>query len=48
MVAEIHGTMVDIICLQETKWVCKKSKEVDDYKLWYTGNIRVRSKTESW
>jgi hypothetical protein len=29
---------VNILCVQETKWMCQKAKEVEntDFKLWYT------------
>jgi len=31
------------MCLQETKWVGKKAKELDTlgFKLWYTGKVRL-------
>ena len=36
---------IQIACLQETKWVGEKAKEVDDtdFKLWYTGSERSRN-----
>ena len=38
---EVIGVMrdrkINILCLQETKWVGEKSKDIDGYKLWYTG-----------
>ena len=34
------------MCLQETKWVGKKAKELDSsgFKLWYTGEVRSRNR----
>ena len=38
---EVIGVMrdrkINILCLQETKWVGEKVKDIDGYKLWYTG-----------
>ena len=33
------------MCLQETKWVGKKAKELDSsgFKLWYTDEVRSRN-----
>ena len=40
---EIIGVMrdrkINILCLQETKWVCEKDKDIDGYKLGYTGKV---------
>ena len=32
---------VNILCVQETKWVGQKAKEVENtgFKLWYTGEV---------
>ena len=30
---------INILCLQETKWVGEKAKDIDSYKLWYTGKV---------
>jgi len=30
-------------CIQETKWVGAKAREVDGYKLWYSGSSKVRN-----
>jgi hypothetical protein len=34
---------VDILCVQETKWMGQKAKEVEDtgFKLWYTGGFHL-------
>jgi len=43
---EVVDTMtrkrINFMCLQETKWVGKKAKELDNlgFKLWYTGEAR--------
>ncbi|KEH39645.1 endonuclease/exonuclease/phosphatase, putative [Medicago truncatula] len=36
---------INFMCLQETKWVRKKAKELDSsgFKLWYTGEVRSRN-----
>jgi len=46
---EVVDTMIrrriNFMCLQETKWVGKKAKELDSsrFKLWYTGEVRSRN-----
>jgi len=46
---EVVDTMIrrriNFMCLQETKWVEKKAKELDSsrFKLWYTGEVRSRN-----
>ena len=36
------------MCLQETKWVGEKAKEVEPYgyKLWYTGKDKTKNRVE--
>ena len=36
---------INIMCLQETKWVGTKAKELDTsgFKLWYTGKVRAKN-----
>ena len=34
---------INILCLQETKWVGEKAKDIDGYKLWYTGKVSHRN-----
>lgn len=46
---EVVDTMIrrriNYMCLQETKWVGKKEKELDNsgFKLWYTSVVRSRN-----
>ena len=39
---------INILCVQETKWKCQKTKGVEDtgFKLWYTGATSGRN--SSW
>ena len=32
---------ISIACIQETKWVGAKAREIDGYKLWYSGVKRT-------
>ena len=32
---------INIACIQETKWVGAKAREIDGYKLWYSGVKRT-------
>jgi len=41
LVKALHRHKVSIACIQETKWVCAKAKEIDGYKLWYSGFKRT-------
>jgi exonuclease III len=36
---------VNILCVQEMKWMWQKAKEVEDtgFKLWYTGNMSTKN-----
>ncbi|XP_059315698.1 uncharacterized protein LOC132066394 [Lycium ferocissimum] len=34
---------INIACVQETKWVGPKAKDVDGYKLWFSGKSRYRN-----
>ena len=40
----IHRKL-NILCIQETKWVGEKAKEIDSlgFKLWYSGKSRTRN-----
>ena len=44
---EVIGVMryrkINILCLQETKWVGEKSKDIDGYKFWYTDKVSNRN-----
>ena len=34
---------INILCLQETKWVGEKARDIGGYKLWYTGKVSYRN-----
>ena len=34
---------LNILCLQETKWVGEKAKDIDGYKLWYNDKVSRRN-----
>ena len=44
---EVVGVMndrkINILCLQETKWSGEKSREINGFKLWYTGKVNGRN-----
>ena len=44
LVKSLHRRMINIACVQETKWVGAKAGEVDGYKLWYSGYLKVRNR----
>ena len=35
LVKSLHRRRINIACVQETKWVGAKAREVEGYKLWY-------------
>ncbi|XP_060182222.1 uncharacterized protein LOC132611877 [Lycium barbarum] len=37
LVKILKKRMINIACVQETKWAGPKAKEVDGYKLWFSG-----------
>ena len=43
LVKSLHRCRINIAYVQETKWVGVKAKEVDGYKLWYSGLSRARN-----
>jgi len=43
LVKPLHRYKVSIACIKETKWVEGKVREIDGYKLWYSGGTRVRN-----
>jgi len=43
LVQALHRHKVNIACIQETKWVGAKAREIDGYKLWYLGGSRARN-----
>ena len=44
---EVVGVMrdrkVNILCLQETKWVRVKARDIGGYKLWYTNKVSSKN-----
>ena len=34
---------MNIASIQETKWLATKAREIDGYKLWYSGGTRARN-----
>ena len=44
LVQALHRRKVKIACIQETKWVGVKAREIDGYKLWYSGGTRARNR----
>ena len=43
LVKALHRRKISITCIQETKWVGAKTKEIDGYKLWYSGLKRAKN-----
>ena len=43
LVQALHRCKMNIACIQETKWVGAKAREIDGYKLWYSGGTRARN-----
>jgi len=43
LVRVLHRHRFNITCVQEKKWVEAKVREVDGYKLWYSGSIKARN-----
>ena len=43
LVKVLHRRRISIACVQETKWVGAKVKEIDGYKLWYLGLNRAKN-----
>ena len=41
LVKVLHRRRISIACIQETKWVGAKAKEIDGFKLWYSGVKRT-------
>jgi len=39
----LYRRKVNIACIQETKWVGAKAREIYGYKLWYSGGTRARN-----
>ena len=34
---------MNIACIQDTKWVRSKAREINGFKLWYSGGTRTRN-----
>ena len=43
LVRSLYRRRISIACVQETKWVGTKVREVDGYKLWYSGSFKARN-----
>ena len=43
LVKSLHRCKISITCVQETKWVGAKAREIDGYKLWYSGSIKAKN-----
>jgi len=41
LVKVLHRRMISMACIQETKWVGTMAKEIDGFKLWYSGVKRT-------
>jgi len=41
LVKVLHRSWINVACIQETKWVGAKVKEIDGFKLWYSGVKRT-------
>jgi len=46
LVEALHRRKISIACIQEAKWVGAKAKEIDGYKLWYSGFKRTTNGVE--
>ena len=43
LVKSLHRRKVSIACVQETKWVGAKAREIDGFKLWYSGSAKAKN-----
>ena len=43
LVKSLHRSGISISCIQETKWLGAKAREVDGFKLWYSGSNKARN-----
>ena len=43
LVKSLRRRKVSIACVQETKWVGAKVREIDGYKLWYLGSAKSKN-----
>jgi len=44
LVKILHRRRISIACIQETRWVGAKAKEIDGFKLWYSGVKRTTNR----
>jgi len=42
LVKALHRHNISIACIQEIQWVGAKAKEIDGFKLWYSGFKRTQ------
>ena len=43
LVKVLKKRRINIACIQETRWVGTKARDVDGFKLWYSGGSRDRN-----
>ena len=43
LVKSLCRRKISIACVQETKWVGAKAREIDGYKLWYSGSTKAKN-----
>ena len=43
LVKSLRRRSISIACVQETKWVGTKAREIDGYKLWYSGSSKEKN-----
>ena len=43
LVKSLRRRKISIACVQETKWVGAKAREIDGYKLWYSGASKAKN-----
>jgi len=48
LVKVLHTCKINIVCVQETKWVGVKAKKIDEYKLWYSRLNKAKNGEAFW
>ncbi|XP_016556731.1 uncharacterized protein LOC107856252 [Capsicum annuum] len=43
LVKILRKRRINVVCVQETKWVGSKARDVEEYRLWYSGSERCRN-----
>ena len=43
LVKSLRRRKISIACVQETKWVGAKAREIDGFKLWYSGSTKAKN-----